>query len=145
MEKRISYSQFQSVKSVAKACNPLIMQRDKVMGKILKLKEEYEGYNEQISALEQGIKKIIGFSVEELVKKVIETDTKGNKVTKYLPTAIVSYDEQRKEYVISVPKDNDGGVPMEAGASAQPAEAPETVAETSSDEDSNSAIDPTFD
>ena len=45
----------------------------------------------------------------ESLKKVIEptgaTDKTGKpiKVTKYLPTDIVSYDEQKKEYVINVP------------------------------------------
>ena len=55
--------------------------------------------------------KNIGFHVTDLVKKVIEptgkTDAKTGKpikVTKYLPTEIVSYDEATKEYVITVPE-----------------------------------------
>lgn len=106
MEKRISYSQFQSVRSVAKACDPLITKRNKVSEKISKLIKEYNDYNTQIESLETGIKSIIGFSVEQLVKKVIEpgVDANGNpkKTTKYLPTSIVSYDEEKKQYVITV-------------------------------------------
>ena len=34
MEKRISYDEFQSVKRVAQACNPLIMKREKIKAKI---------------------------------------------------------------------------------------------------------------
>lgn len=106
MEKRISYSQFQSVRSVAKACDPLITKRNKVAEKLSKLTEEYNDYNTQIESLEAGIKQIIGFSVEQLVKKVIEpgVDANGNpkKTTKYLPTSIVSYDEHNKQYVITV-------------------------------------------
>lgn len=106
MEKRISYSQFQSVRSVAKACDPLITKRNKVSEKINKLVKEYNDYNTQIESLEAGIKQIIGFSVEELVKKVIEPGVDANgqpkKTTKYLPTDIVSYDEEKKQYVITV-------------------------------------------
>lgn len=105
MEKRISYAQFQSVRSVAKACNPLMMKRENVKAKIEKLVEEYKGYDTQIQTLEAGIKQILGFRVEELVKKVIEPDANGNRVTKYLPTSIVTYDEQHKQYVISVPEE----------------------------------------
>lgn len=105
MEKRISYAQFQSVRSVAKACNPLMMKRENVKAKIEKLVEEYKGYDTQIQTLEAGIKQILGFRVEELVKKVIEPDANGNRVTKYLPTSIVSYDEQHKQYVITIPEE----------------------------------------
>ena len=107
MEKRISYSQFQSVKSVAKACDPLIKKRDLAKAKLDAITEEYNSYDTQIASLEAGIKSIIGFRVEELVKKVIESGVDANgqpkKTTKYLPTDIVSYDETKKQYVITIP------------------------------------------
>lgn len=106
MEKRISYDEFQSVKRVAQACNPLMVKREKIKAKIESLAAEYKSYDAQIKALESGIKQMIGFRVEELVKKVIEpgVDGKGNptKTTKYLPTDIVSYDTDKRQYVISV-------------------------------------------
>ena len=37
MEKRISYSEFQSVKSVAKSCDPMITKRNKLKAKIEEL------------------------------------------------------------------------------------------------------------
>lgn len=109
MEKRISYSQFQSVKCVAKACDPLISKRTKLKAKIDALTKEYDDCNTQISSLEAGIVSVIGLPVEALVKKVIEpgVDVNGlpKKTTKYLPTNIVSYDEQHKQYVISTPEE----------------------------------------
>lgn len=106
MEKRISYSQFQSVKCVAKACDPLLSKRIKLKEKLDKLTKEYEDCNTQISSLEAGIISVIGFPVDALVKKVIEPgiDVNGlpKKTTKYLPTDIVSYDEKHKQYIISV-------------------------------------------
>ena len=107
MEKRISYDQFQSVKRVAQACNPLMVKREKIRAKIESLTKEYEDYDTQIASLEAGIKQVIGFRVEELVKKVIEPGIDGNgqpkKTTKYLPTNIVSYDEDKKQFVITLP------------------------------------------
>lgn len=110
MEKRISYSEFQSVKSVAKSCDPMITKRNKLKAKIEELAKEYKSCDDYISTLEAGVVKIIGFRVEELVKKVIEPGVDNNgqpkKTTKYLPTDIVSYDEKHKQYVITI-SDND--------------------------------------
>lgn len=107
MEKRISFDVFQSVKRVAQACNPLMSKREAVKAKIEKLVAEYKDYDVQIQSLEAGIKQVVGFRVEELVKKVIESgvDINGNpkKTTKWLPTDIVRYDAEKKQYVITVP------------------------------------------
>ena len=109
MEKRISYQQFQSVKSVAKAIDPIVRKKEAMERKLMEMKEEYMGYKAQIDALEAGIVNIIGFHVTDLVKKVIEptgkTDANGKALmqTKYLPTNMVTYDEQHKQYVITTP------------------------------------------
>ena len=96
MEKRISFEVFQSVKRVAQACNPLMMKRENIKAKIAKLAEEYKDYDVQIQSLEAGIKQITGYRVEELVKKV----TEAGKTAKYMPTDLVRYDAEKKQYVI---------------------------------------------
>lgn len=110
MEKRISFDQFQSVKRVAQACNPLMVKREKIKAKIEALTKEYKDYDTQIASLEAGIKQVVGFRVEELVKKVIEPGVDANgqpkKTTKYLPTDIVSYDENKKQFIVSIPDDD---------------------------------------
>ena len=117
MEKRISYQQFQSVKSVAKAIDPIQRKLKPTEAKIKALAEEYKGYQAQIEALEAGILQIIGFHVSDLVKKVMEptgaTDKNGKPImgSKYLPTDMVSYDEQAKQYVITLPDDEETIVP----------------------------------
>ena len=106
MEKRISYSQFQQVKSAAKMIDPNMRKIEALKKKIMPLVQEMKQYQALNDSLEEGIVKVIGFHVYDLVKKVIEPtgavgkDGKPIKVTKYLPTNIVSYDEQKKEYVI---------------------------------------------
>ena len=131
MEKRISFRDFQSVKSVARAIDPKLREKTTVQkkalafkeeaerqmaalkerldAKMMKIKEEYDICQAQIDALEAGILTVTGFHVTDLVKKVVEptgaTDKEGKpiKVTKYLPTNIVSYDDNTKEFVITVP------------------------------------------
>ena len=106
MRKEISYSQFQQVKSAAKMIDPNMRKIEALKKKIMPLVEEMKQYQALNDSLEAGIVSVIGFHVSDLVKKVIEptgaTDKFGKpvKVTKYLPTDIVSYDEQKKVYVI---------------------------------------------
>lgn len=107
MEKRISVNEYRSAVRVAQACNPMMVKRDSVKAKIEALYKEYQSYDTQVKALEAGIVQVIGLRVEEIVKKVIEpgTDANGNpkKTTRYVPTDKVSYDEQKKQYIISLP------------------------------------------
>lgn len=150
MEKRISYSQFQSVKRVAQACDPLIVKKSKLKEKIEKLAAEYKDYDMQIASLEAGIKNVVGFRVEELVKKVIEPGVDQNgqpkKTTKYLPTAIVSYDEDKKQYVITVPdeetttpEEKEEVNPSDGNAENQEESADTTTTETSEPAETNEA------
>ena len=115
MEKRIGYDQFMAVKRVAQAVNPLITKRNKAKEAMDKAQADYDSFNAQVEGLQSGIKQYVGFDVEQLVKKVIEpavnedgtpkTDKNGKtlKVTKYVPTDIVSYDKENRQYVITVP------------------------------------------
>lgn len=108
MEKRISYSQFMQVKSAAKMIDPIRRKMEPIKAKITALAEEYKKNETQINALEKGIVEILGFHVSDLVKKVIESgvDGKGNavKITKYVPTDIVTYDSVKKQFVITLPE-----------------------------------------
>lgn len=115
MEKRISYDQFMAVKRVAQAVNPLITKRNKAKEAMDKAQADYDSFNAQVEGLQSGIKQYVGFDVEQLVKKIVEpavnedgtpkTDKNGKplKVTKYVPTDIVSYDKENRQYVITVP------------------------------------------
>lgn len=98
--------------------------------KLDKLNIELHSKEAQIEAIESGVVKIVGFHASELVKKVIEptgkVDDNGKPVTtaKYLPTDMVKYDEQKKEYVITTPDDNNTTQPIEENT---PVEAVEEV------------------
>ena len=117
MEKRISYSQFQQVKSAAKMMDPNMRKIEALKKKIMPLVNEMKALQSLNDSLEEGIVKVIGVPVYQLVKKVIEPtgavgkDGKPIKVTKYLPTDAVSYDEQKKQYVIQIADDEESIVP----------------------------------
>ena len=125
MEKRISYSQFQQVKSAAKMMDPNMRKIESLMNKIKPLEEEIKTLQSLNNALEEGIVKVIGIPVYQLVKKVIEPtgavgkDGKPIKVTKYLPTDAVSYDEQKKQYVIQIADDEEESSFHEPGATME--------------------------
>ena len=139
MEKRISFSQFQQVKSAAKMCNPLQIKCDALRTQIEKLATEYKNIDKQIDALEAGIKSVIGCRVGDLVKKVIEPGIDANgkpkKTTKYVPTDIVSYDEKKKQYVITLP-DNEPTESTETPVSETPV-TEEPSSENTSSEDND--------
>ena len=112
MEKRISYRDFQSIKAIAKAIDPQIRERESIQKKLNKLVEDLETCESQIKAIEVGIVQNIGFHVSDLVKKVVEVtgtsaDGKPIKSTKYVPTDIVSYDDAKKQYVITIPDEEE--------------------------------------
>jgi len=145
MEKRISYSQFQQVKSAAKMINPNIQKIEALKKKIMPLVAEMKQYQALNDSLEEGIVKVIGFHVTDLVKKVIEPtgtigkDGKPIKVTKYLPTNIVSYDEQKKEYIITIPDEADEAPSTEnvAGSDFDKDKAEAEASEAASSESEN--------
>lgn len=132
MEKRISYDQFMAVKRVAQAVNPLITKRNKAKEAMDKAQADYDSFNAQVEGLQSGIKQYVGFDVEQLVKKVIEpavnedgtpkTDKNGKtlKVTKYVPTDIVSYDKENRQYIITVPDAEEPKEEVENTESAEP-------------------------
>ena len=147
MRKEISYSQFQQVKSAAKMIDPNMRKIEALKKKIMPLVEEMKQYQALNDSLEAGIVSVIGFHVLDLVKKVIEPtgatgkDGKPIKVTKYIPTDIVSYDEQKKVYVIET-TENANTPTTEAPASSEEAatfhsEGAETEVSEMADESAN--------
>jgi hypothetical protein len=119
--------------------DPNMRKIESLRNKIKPLEEEIKTLQSLNNALEEGIVKVIGIPVYQLVKKVIEPtgavgkDGKPIKVTKYLPTDAVSYDEQKKQYVIQIADD-------EGESSFQE---PETTMEAEGETVSELATEPT--
>lgn len=119
-----------AVKRTAQLCNPTIQARNSIRKKIEALATEYNNYDAQVKSLEAGVRQITGFSVEQLVQRVVEPavnedgtpkldkDGKPVKTTKYVPTSIVSYDKEHKQFVITTP---DTAEPVEGDNAEAPA------------------------
>ena len=81
------------------------------------LEKEKQELEDNIALYESGIFHTFGVHVTNIVKRVVEptgkTDKEGHpiKKTDYLPTDIVSYDEQTKQYVITLPDEEEPIVP----------------------------------
>ena len=133
MEKRISFVEMQSVKSVAKAVDPILKQKAKVENQIAGLDAEFdakaraaveklyerikaekaarlatlntelEAKQRLLASMESGVVEMTGLHVTDLVVKVVETAENGTKTTKWKTTDIVSYDDSKKQYVITLP------------------------------------------
>lgn len=122
MTKELTYTQFQSVKSVAKACDPILRERNALREKLESLAAAYHNCETQLNSLEAGIVSITGLHVEDLVKKVIingvDKNGKPTKTTKYQPTDRVVYDEARKKFIITLPEPQAIEVPVTGDAGA---------------------------
>ena len=110
MKKKLTTRQFAAIKRVYKNVCSSIETREKNLAKIVELEEENKGLDAFIDANETGVKMLTdGIPSEALVKKVVEeTDKitasgKFAKVTKFIPTDIVEYDEEEGCYYINEP------------------------------------------
>ena len=127
MKKIITVQQYRSAVRVAQACDPFITKKNSIKAKIDKLQEEYDFYDGQVAAMDAGIRKVIGFPVEMLIKKVIipgtDSNGKATKTTKYVSTDIVTYDEEQKKYIITTPDEEAADNAPVAGDPVEPADA----------------------
>ena len=103
MDKIVSFFEFQSVKNVARALEPHLREQRKIKAQLEKLAEEYKQQQAQIDALESGVVQILGYHVDELLTRTVETIERSGKpvnTIKYVLTDIVSYDDTNKQYII---------------------------------------------
>lgn len=110
--KKLTVRQFATVKRVAQNVNPLVVKKNKLYAKAQELEAEAKALEEEIEGHEAGIRSLTGGHIsEDLVTKVVETTNKvdkdGNpiKVTKYLPTSLVEYNEEENCYYLDEPEE----------------------------------------
>jgi len=127
MEKRISFFEYQNAVSVARIIDPYLRQKEEAETQKAKLEEELskitakletvqEAINKnqkEIDSYEEGIVRIIGFHVTDLVKKVMVPTGKTTPAGKpamtaeFVPTEIVTHDEANKQYIITIPEESE--------------------------------------
>lgn len=105
--KTISVRQFATIKRVAQNVNPLVIKKNKILSKIVDLKDECTALEAEIEGHEMGIKSLTGgLTSEDLVVKRIEDtgkvdkDGKPIKKTVYEPSDKLVWDEAAGVYNI---------------------------------------------
>lgn len=104
--KTITVRNFAAVKRTAMNVNPLVTKKNKCLAKMQELNDEILALEEEINGYEGGVIALTGHKSEELVRKVVtkidKFDKEGKQLTKteYVPTDIVSFNEETKMYEI---------------------------------------------
>lgn len=142
--KTISVRQLAAVKRNAQNVSALVVKKNKLIGKVTELKNEYDATVAQIDAYEAGTKAITGgYTSEQLVNRVIETKTDANgkevKLTKYIPkTEVLVWDEDKKVYMLV--EEND----QQINPNFSHEDTPVDYEEATVDMVEGSSFDPTF-
>jgi hypothetical protein len=142
MEKRISTRELAAIKRVAMNVAPLQVKKNKATVQVNKWLQELRDLDKTIATYESGIIAQTGLRTEQVVTKVTEStgkvDKNGKEIkqTKYIINANVRFDQEKNEYVVTLPDDdreelkNEDGTPYDREFTHEPAQA---VAEQADD------------
>lgn len=112
MEKRISTRELAAIKRVAMNVAPLQAKKNKAVMQVNKWLQETKDLDKTIATYESGIIAQTGLRTEQVVTKVTEStgkvDKNGKEIkqTKYIINDNVRFDQEKNEYVVTLPDDN---------------------------------------
>lgn len=124
----LSTRKWATIKKTAQIVQPNVAKKQRLEAQIADLQNQLAEANASIAEWDGAIVRMTGYSSEQLIKRVVEpsgkTDANGKPltVTKWVPTELVSFNEETNTYVIAdVPADGGNEVAAPAGDAA-PAE-----------------------
>lgn len=124
----LSTRKWATIKKTAQIVQPNVAKKQRLEAQIADLQNQLAETNASIAEWDGAIVRMTGYSSEQLIKRVVEpsgkTDANGKPltVTKWVPTELVSFNEETNTYVIAdVPADGGNEVAAPAGDAA-PAE-----------------------
>ena len=131
MEIKVSTIVFRSAVNLMKACASDLNRCESLKAKIAALQEEYNAAMDNVNDTLGSFEKRRGVSPLNLVKKIyVTTGTDANgketRAAKYVAADGVRYDEDKKEYIVTVP---DAEPEAEAPAAEEEVPAEETTPE----------------
>lgn len=138
MEKRISTRELAAIKRVAMNVAPLQAKKNKATAQANKWLQELKDLDKTIATYESGIIAQTGLRTEQVVTKVTEStgkvDKNGKEIkqTKYIINDNVRFDQEKNEYVVTLPDDNREELRNEDGTSCEcefPQEPAQVIAE----------------
>lgn len=105
--KKLTIRNFAAIKRIAQNVNPLVVKKNRMLAQAKKILLEVKEIEEEIKGYEAGVVALTdGYQSEALVTKVVENTGKVDKdnapikVTKYIPTNLVTFNEEENCYYI---------------------------------------------
>lgn len=105
--KKLTIRNFAAIKRIAQNVNPLVVKKNRMLAQAKKILLEVKEIEEEIKGYEAGVVALTdGYQSEALVTKVVENtgkldkDNAPIKVTKYIPTNLVTFSEEENCYYI---------------------------------------------
>ena len=105
--KKLTIRNFAAIKRIAQNVNPLVVKKNRMLAQAKKILLEVKEIEEEIKGYEAGVVALTdGYQSEALVTKVVENTGKVDKdnapikVTKYIPTSLVTFSEEENCYYI---------------------------------------------
>lgn len=143
--KTISVRQLASIKRTAQNVYPMVAKKNKIAAKIQELGQEFNEINEQIRGWEGAVISMTGHTSEDIVTRTVTPilDENGNQkldangrpmnITKYEPSALLVFDEEKKVYTVIEPE----ATAPATSANEEPANEAPAETETPAFEDNN--------
>ena len=127
----LSTRKWATIKKTAQIVQPNVAKKQRLEAQIANLQNQLAEANAAISEWDGAIVRMTGYSSEQLIKRVVEpsgkTDANGKPltITKWVPTEIVSFNEETNTYVIAdVSVDGGSEAAAPAGDAAPEVESP---------------------
>ena len=105
--KKLTIRNFAAIKRIAQNVNPLVVRKNRMLAQAKKILLEVKEIEEEIKGYEVGVVALTGgYQSEALVTKVVEDtgkvdkDNNPIKVTKYIPTNLVTFNEEENCYYV---------------------------------------------
>ena len=103
---KLSTRKWATIKRTAQIVQPSVAKRAKLIEHIMQLQEELAEVDSSIAEWDGAVRRMTGYSSTDLIVRVVEptgkVDAKGvpTKVTKWLPSPIVTFNEEENVYEI---------------------------------------------
>ena len=127
----LSTRKWATIKKTAQIVQPNVAKKQRLEAQIADLQNQLAEANASIAEWDGAIVRMTGYSSEQLIKRVVEpsgkTDANGKPltITKWVPTELVSFNEETNTYVIAdIPTDGGSEAAAPAGYAAPEVESP---------------------
>ena len=127
----LSTRKWATIKKTAQIVQPNVAKKQRLEAQIANLQNQLAEANTAIAEWDGAIVRMTGYSSEQLIKRVVEpsgkVDANGKPltITKWIPTEIVSFNEETNTYVIAdIPTEGECEAAAPAGDAAPGVEAP---------------------